>query len=220
LRGVGTKEEHSARVFDMNRRKFIRNTGITLGAMGLAGYAGYRAIDSKITPDLGHSLLVEGTKKWSNWSGSQVCEPKEFFLPNNEVELIEKLKKSTQKIRVVGGGHSFSPVVPSNEILSSIRNIKGIVSHDPKTNIAVINAGSHLYDLTEEMHQAGYAFPNQGDINRQSLGGAVSTSTHGTGETLQSFAGIVRGFRLITANGEAIDWGVRIFAGLIFKQPF
>lgn len=190
----------------MKRRTFIRNAAIATGAVTVgAGATLYTAVNSKIKGKYEPYELIKDTKQWSNWSGNQVCTPKDFLIPKDEAELISKIKNSTEKIRIVGGGHSFSPVVPSNDILASIKNLKGIISHDPKTNMAKIKAGTRLFDLTPEMAELGYSFINQGDIDKQALAGAVSTSTHGTGLNLTSFAGMVKGFKLLTANGEIIQ---------------
>jgi FAD-linked oxidoreductase len=189
----------------MKRRKLLKNTGIVLGGAAITGVVGTKVLTSKISDPIDSSQVADGEKVWSNWSGSQKCQPTQFFLPKSEAELAKKLKESTEVLRVVGGGHSFSPVVPTNQVLTSLKNISGIIHHDKTTNIATIGAGSHLYNLTPEMHQQGLAFVNQGDVDKQSLGGAVSTSTHGTGKALTSFAGMVKGFRLVTADGQILN---------------
>jgi len=189
----------------MKRREFIRNTSIGVGTALIAGTVGSTVLTSKITGDHDSSKLITGTKKWKNWSGNQVCEPAELFIPESERALVQKLKSTTDKIRVVGGGHSFSPVVPSNEILASFKKLNNIIRYNNVTHTATIGAGAHLYNLTPKLHEMGLAFANQGDIDRQTLGGAVSTSTHGTGSALQSFAGMVKGFRLVTADGQIIE---------------
>jgi len=189
----------------MKRRDFIKNTSIGVGTALVASAVGGKILTSKITGDHDSSKLISGTKKWQNWSGNQVCQPTEVFLPTSEKELVQKLKNTTDKIRVVGGGHSFSPVVPSNQILASFKELNSIIDYNTTLQTATVGAGAHLYNLTPQLHTLGMAFANQGDIDRQTLGGAVSTSTHGTGSALQSFAGAVKGFRLVTADGQVID---------------
>lgn len=189
----------------MKRRNFLKGAGLALGAAGIGGAAGLHTVNAKISKDTDASVLPAGSKQWSNWSGHQTCTPERFWMPASEEELAQHLKTTAGKLRVVGGGHSFSPVVPTDGTLASLKHLKGIVSHDPATQLATIRAGSHLFELTDEMLAASYSFANQGDVDRQSLAGAVSTSTHGTGKDLTSFAGMVKGFRLATASGELID---------------
>ncbi|TVZ55138.1 FAD-linked oxidoreductase [Lutibacter sp. Hel_I_33_5] len=189
----------------MKRRKFLKGTGIVLGATAIGGLAGLNVINSKISENLDSSLLLKESNKWSNWSGGQVCEPSSFFIPKNEQDLINKLKTTSNKFRVVGGGHSFSPVVPTNDILSSLKNLNKIISIDKNAKEVTVQSGIPLSDLTPQLHKNGLAFLNQGDIDKQTLGGAVSTSTHGTGKDLQSFAGFVKKFKLIIANGEILN---------------
>ncbi|MCB0501918.1 MAG: FAD-binding protein [Bacteroidetes bacterium] len=189
----------------MKRRKFLRNTGIVLAGTTIAGYAGIQRLASKIDEPIDASMIPNGSKVWSNWSGNQSCTPKEFFIPKSELELAEKLRSSTEKMRIVGAGHSFSPVVPSNEILSSLKELNGIVSYDIEKSQVVVKAGTHLYQLTPQLHELGLAFSNLGDIDRQTVGGAVSTSTHGTGSTLRSISSAVIGFKMVTAEGAIVE---------------
>ncbi|MCB0739398.1 MAG: FAD-binding protein, partial [Bacteroidetes bacterium] len=154
----------------MKRRKFLRNTGIVLAGTTIAGYAGIQRLASKIDEPIDASMIPNGSKVWSNWSGNQSCTPKEFFIPKSELELAEKLRSSTEKMRIVGAGHSFSPVVPSNEILSSLKELNGIVSYDIEKSQVVVKAGTHLYQLTPQLHELGLAFSNLGDIDRQTVG--------------------------------------------------
>ncbi|MEG1235826.1 MAG: D-arabinono-1,4-lactone oxidase, partial [Acinetobacter sp.] len=46
---------------------------------------------------------------------------------------------------------------------------------------------------------------NQGDIDQQSLAGAVSTGTHGTGADLHCISAYVEDFELLTASGEILN---------------
>src|SRR5205085_12497408 len=70
---------------------------------------------------------------------------------------------------------------------------------------ATIWAGSRIHAIGDQLWERGQAFANQGDIDKQSLGGAVGTSTHGTGPTLGSFSSVVRGVRLVTAGGDVVE---------------
>ncbi len=142
---------------------------------------------------------------WANWSGGQIAHPKTWLIPANEPDLANEMRQTRGTVRVVGAGHSFSPLVATDDVLVSLDDLAGIVEHDDATEQATIWAGTRLHALGAALWERGQAFVNQGDIDRQSLGGAVGTSTHGTGVTLGSFSSAVRGVRLVTAAGEVIE---------------
>ena len=146
---------------------------------------------------------VKDTKTWHNWSGRLKCEAK-FIEPKNVEELAEALKNATGKVRPVGSGHSFSELVPTDGTIVSLAHFTGIISHDPKTLEATIATGAVLHDLGEPLYNLGQAFKNMGDIDKQTLGGAISTSTHGTGANLQSYSACITGLELVTASGDVL----------------
>lgn len=144
--------------------------------------------------------------EWQNWSGSQKARPAGGLLyPTTEAELAQAVRTATGPIRAVGGSHSFSPVVASNGTLISLEALNGLVRHDAGALTATFRAGTRIFVIGESLKQVGQALINEADINMQSLGGAVSTSTHGTGRTLQSYSGYVTGLRLVTAGGDILE---------------
>jgi len=108
-------------------------------------------------------------------------------------------------IRVAGSGHSFTPLCETTGTLISLDGLSGIVEADARAERATIWAGSKLYALGAPLLEAGLALENMGDIDRQALGGAVGTGTHGTGPTLGSFSTQVVGLRLVVADGTLLD---------------
>lgn len=153
-------------------------------------------------------LSVKGKKGWQNWSGSVVIEPKHYFEPRNLVELAKLVKHCSANnlaIRIVGAGHSFTPLVATSQVLISLDHISGIHSIDEEEKLARVWAGTRLKDLGPELFERGYAMENLGDINEQSLAGAISTGTHGTGINFGSISTQVRGVTLLTATGELLE---------------
>lgn len=86
-----------------------------------------------------------------------------------------------------------------------IGRMSGIVSVDEATHLVTVRAGTTLSDLNLMLDAVGLALPNLGDIAYQTVAGAISTSTHGTGKDLTGLAGQVRGFKLVTARGEVLS---------------
>lgn len=141
---------------------------------------------------------------WRNWSGSASCRPARLARPANEAELGAEVRQAAE-LRALGAGHSFSQLVPTAGTLLSLDGLTGLVGHHPASCRATVAAGTRIAELGPLLQALGQALPNQGDIDRQSIAGAVSTGTHGTGITLGSLSAQVRSLRLVTANGEALD---------------
>ncbi len=138
---------------------------------------------------------------WSNWSGS-VTAPTEVKRPQSEDELAA-LIRGARKVRATGAGHSFMPLCQSDDLIVGLDGIGDAIRISPDRETARIPAGWSIKRLTAALWREGLALANQGDVNPQSLAGAMATGTHGTGVDLGSLATMARGFRLIGADGEA-----------------
>lgn len=141
--------------------------------------------------------------EWRNWSGSVVASPQRRARPRTEAELAALVARAG-KVRVVGAGHSFMPLCETDGTLISLADLEGELEVDAETNRVWAPAGWSLSHLTEVLWTKGYALINQGDVNPQSLAGAVSTGTHGTGAGLGSLSTAARAFRLVLADGEVV----------------
>ncbi|TIV57250.1 MAG: FAD-binding protein, partial [Mesorhizobium sp.] len=84
-------------------------------------------------------------------------------------------------------GHSFTPLVQSDGTIVSLEKIEGLVSHDAATNRAKVRAGTRLGALMHILEGIGQGLPNMGDIDRQAIGGALGTATHGSGPALGAY---------------------------------
>ena len=145
---------------------------------------------------------------WKNWSESVIARPKEIVTPENLNQLVMFVKKcATQHmtIRVVGAGHSFTPLVATNEALVSLDKLTGIDRVNHTEQLVTLWAGTRLRDAGPLLHAHGYAMENLGDINDQSIAGAISTGTHGTGVEFKSIANQVEGLTLLTAEGVLLE---------------
>ena len=140
---------------------------------------------------------------WSNWSGS-VTAAGQIARPHSEDELAMLIRGAT-KLRVTGAGHSFMPLCESDELIVNLDDLAGAMHVAADRQTARIPAGWSIRRLTAALWDEGLALANQGDVNPQSLAGAMATGTHGTGVDLGSLATLARGFRLIGADGE-VHW--------------
>ncbi len=141
---------------------------------------------------------------WRNWSGGLLAHPEGRFAPTSEEELATWMRASSGPLRPVGAGHSFSPLVPTDGHLLVLDGINGMTSHDPDSMQATFGAGTRLSSIGPALETVGQGPLILPDIDRQTLAGAVSTGTHGTGLTLHSISGNVTALRMVTAAGEVL----------------
>ena len=154
-----------------------------------------------------HIILGESMDQntWQNWSGWVRSSPKAHHHPSDEPELAQLVATAKGPVRVTGSGHSFTPICASEGALFSLDKMTGLVSCDNETGIAKVHAGTTIRDLGPLLHGEGIGLLNQGDIDRQTIAGAVGTGTHGTGQDLKSLSAAITGFRLVRADGEVIS---------------
>lgn len=146
-------------------------------------------------------------KQWSNWSGTQTCTPRSVHQPADAGEvgrIVREAVASQSSVRPLGAGHSFTPVGVTDGHRIQLDGIAGFVGADADAGTVTFRAGTRLRDVPGILRPRGLALANQGDVDPQSLAGAVSTGTHGTGLGFTGFAGMVRGFRIVGADGEEI----------------
>lgn len=146
--------------------------------------------------------------RWSNWSGSVTADPEHIAYPGSIgeiVELVQKCRAEGRYIRIVGTGHSFSAVAASSQVLVSLDKLQGLVTVNHEEQTAVVWGGTKLKLLGQLLHAEGLAQENMGDIDAQSIAGAVSTGTHGTGLKLGSLSTQVIGFTIVNGLGEVLE---------------
>ena len=145
-----------------------------------------------------------GSLPWRNWSGALLAHPSGRFAPGSEQELAEWMASTSGSLRPVGAGHSFTPLVPTDGHLLVLDGINGMTSHDSEALQATFGAGTRLSSIGPALETVGQGPLILPDIDRQTLAGAISTGTHGTGLTLHSLSGNVTGMRMVTASGEVL----------------
>jgi FAD-linked oxidoreductase len=189
----------------VNRRNVLIGSGV--GAAAVAGFGGYgylRAAAEKPEPPAPPATNAKGDLVWRNWSGIQHSYPELRVAPKSEEELANILNAARSPLRAVGAGHSFMPLVPTDGTLMTLDNIAGVTEVDAN-GVATVWAGTRLGDLGPALAAKGRAMANLPDINKQSLGGALGTATHGTGKHLRAIHGDVVGLRLATARGRIVE---------------
>ncbi|BCM18991.1 D-arabinono-1,4-lactone oxidase [Mesorhizobium sp. J8] len=142
------------------------------------------------------------TNAWSNWSGFVTASPKQIATPADAGELAELVRSAPGPLRVAGAGHSFTPLVQSEGTIVSLEKIEGLVSHDAANNRARVGAGTRLGALMHILQGIGQGLPNMGDIDKQAIGGALGTATHGSGPTLGAYHTQLEAVQLVDGQGK------------------
>ena len=106
-------------------------------------------------------------------------------------------------MKVVGAGHSFTDIACTDGVMVDMSAMRRVLSVDGDE--VTVEAGITLHDLGEELRSRGLAMENQGDVDPQTLAGAISTATHGTGTGFGNLSSQVVGVRLVDATGEPRD---------------
>ncbi len=181
----------------LTRRELLR----AALAAGLGGGLAARALAA---PDAADDWAPGQPLPWRNWSGLERCVPRQRLGPASEAELSAALRDGSGILRPAGAGHSFSALVPTGDTLLFLDRLAGVRSADAASLTAEVWAGTRLGLLGPELASYGQAMPNLPDIDQQTLGGALATSTHGTGAKLGSIASTVRELALATPSGELL----------------
>lgn len=147
-------------------------------------------------------------RTWRNWSGVVTARPRERHAPASLEALATLVREASaggRTLRVVGSGHSFTPLVATEDVLVSLDALAGVEDVDVPAREARVWGGTKLHALGPALAAHGLAMENLGDINVQSLAGAVSTGTHGTGSGFGCLSTQVAALTLVTAEGEVVE---------------
>lgn len=147
---------------------------------------------------------------WRNWAGTHSSTPHRFETPRSVAELSTLVAQATEqglRVKAVGAGHSFTGVAVTDGVLVSLDNICGVesVRQTPEGPVATVLAGTRLRSLNEQLWERGLAMINLGDIDVQSIAGALGTGTHGTGARFGGLATLIRGLQIVLADGTVAD---------------
>lgn len=145
--------------------------------------------------------------QWSNWAGTATASPQVVHRPTDVrgiVVAIEAAAADGKRIRPVGSGHSFTPIAVADEHAIDLSGYSGVTDVDMSTRRVTVRAGTTLEALNRALDTLGLALENMGDIDRQTVSGAISTGTHGTGAQLGGLATQVAALELVTADGSLL----------------
>jgi L-gulonolactone oxidase len=145
--------------------------------------------------------------EWSNWAGDERCRPREIVHPGSIEEIASAVGRGAReglRVRVAGAGHSFSDIACSDGMLIVLDRFQRVLDVDRDSGLVRVQGGISIARLNASLAEYGLALENLGDIDVQSIAGAISTATHGTGARLRNIPSQVVELALVLADGSTL----------------
>jgi L-gulono-1,4-lactone dehydrogenase len=145
---------------------------------------------------------------WRNWAGDELCTPAALAHPASTEELSAAIAGAARKdlrVRVAGAGHSFGDIVCTDGLLLKLDRMAAVLDVDRPSGLVRVQGGITISALNRELAAHGLAMENLGDIDVQTIAGAISTATHGTGARLANISSQVRALTLLLADGSTLE---------------
>jgi FAD-linked oxidoreductase len=147
------------------------------------------------------------TPQWHNWAGDQRCLPAAVERPTSIAEIAAALERAAacgQRVRVAGAGHSFNDAALTDGRLLVLDRMSRVLDVDRSSGLVCVQGGITIRALNRNLVEHGLALENLGDVDAQSIAGAISTATHGTGARLRNIPSQVAALTLVLADGSTL----------------
>jgi FAD-linked oxidoreductase len=157
------------------------------------------------------TTAFDGTT-WRNWSGLEQAVPQRVETPTSVdavAEVVRRAREAGTGVKMTGTGHSFTPIAAPEHTLLRPEGLSGVLEVDREALTVTARAGTPLRELNLVLERMGLSLHNMGDIAEQTLAGATSTGTHGTGGTAAGLAAQLAGLELVTGTGEVLRASAR-----------
>ncbi|WP_019631266.1 D-arabinono-1,4-lactone oxidase [Actinomadura atramentaria] len=144
------------------------------------------------------------THQWQNWAGNQHATPRRVTTPRTTAEVAEAVRAAADDgltVRMTGTGHSFTGAAVAEGVLLRPQGLTAVRSVDTARGLVTVEAGLPLHRLNAVLAEHGLALANMGDIQEQTVAGALQTATHGTGRDVAGLASQIHALELVLADG-------------------
>jgi L-gulono-1,4-lactone dehydrogenase len=144
---------------------------------------------------------------WRNWAGLTSASPTEVRTPRDTDDVVAGVLRARERrttVKMPGTGHSFTGIAAPEGIMLSPTQLTGIVAVDREAMTVTALAGTPLHVLNASLEALGLSLHNMGDIAQQTVAGATSTGTHGTGGLVASLSAQLAGLELVAGTGEVL----------------
>ncbi|MCP2335808.1 D-arabinono-1,4-lactone oxidase [Actinomadura rupiterrae] len=147
------------------------------------------------------------TPTWRNWAGNQTATPRRVTTPTSTDEVAAAVRAAAgdgQTVRMTGTGHSFTGAAVAEDVLLRPTGLTAVRSVDTASGLVTVEAGQPLHAFNRTLAEHGLALANMGDIQEQTVAGALQTATHGTGRDAAGLASQVHALELVLADGSVV----------------
>jgi L-gulono-1,4-lactone dehydrogenase len=154
------------------------------------------------------NALETSDVEWHNWAGDEGCRPRAIVRPGSIEEIAAAVGRAAREglhVRVAGAGHSFSDIACTDGLLLVLDRFQRVLDVDRESRLVRVQGGITIARLNARLAQDGLALENLGDIDVQSVAGAISTATHGTGARLRDIPSQVVALTLVLADGSSLE---------------
>jgi L-gulono-1,4-lactone dehydrogenase len=145
--------------------------------------------------------------RWTNWARNQWATPARAARPTGLegiVDAVTAARRDGLRVKAAGSGHSFTDIALTDGVLIQLDRYAGVIRCDAGSGLVTVKAGTSLHRLNRALDAAGLAMTNLGDVDVQTISGAIATGTHGTGAKLGGIATQVRALELVLADGSVV----------------
>ncbi|KAG0342472.1 hypothetical protein BG004_005672 [Podila humilis] len=160
---------------------------------------------SKLHQEL--QALSTPKRTFENWARTFRCVPEQYYTPSTEydvIKIIHLARISGKRVKAIGTGHSPSDLACTDGFMINTDRLNRLVEVDSANMTVTVEAGMKLETLHAILELHDLAMSNLGSISEQSVAGAISTATHGTGAEYSSLCAAVLDMTMITAHGERL----------------
>ena len=153
-------------------------------------------------------MVTPEPPRWTNWGGTYSCSPTRIQSPVSEEEIAAIVRGAAERgerVKVIGSGHSFTDIGCTDGCLVKLDRYNQVLAVDRNKGTITAQAGITILQLSAALAPFGLAMENMGDVGYQTISGAISTATHGTGEKLRNISSQVVGLSLVLADGGVLE---------------
>jgi FAD-linked oxidoreductase len=150
-------------------------------------------------------VAVRAGGAWRNWAGTATATPARWQHPADPDQIADAIKGAERDglpVRVIGAGHSFTAAAATDGVAVDLSRWSGVA--DVRDHLVTVRGGTTLRELNATLDRHGLAMTNLGDIDAQTIAGAISTGTHGTGARYGGIATQVAALELVLADGSLV----------------
>ncbi|NEM90678.1 D-arabinono-1,4-lactone oxidase [Galbitalea soli] len=149
------------------------------------------------------SVELGPAEPWTNWGRSASSRPAAVARPTTVDEVQQLVRLAADRgmtVKAIGAGHSFTAIGATDGLRLDLSGLRGVRAVEGA--LVTLAAGTHLWELESLLAPYGLALANMGDIDRQTIAGATSTGTHGTGAAFGGLSTQIRAATIVTGTGE------------------